>query len=586
MQKNLAGVQRAFGDAKRVIDAPASKRSALSDWDKMLSRARRSQAADFTKALPKNTQPKKGKGDGGLMSTIFGVAGGELIVDGLKAVAETALDAVLAVGKLAYSFIEAGLQGAAFAESSTKAIGYLTDNALHAGVVFDSVRHLAQGLGLDVEDTVHSFEKLLAAQFTVGQSKSLIKMSADMRAIGASAEETQRIIYALSEIKSIGTLQKRQERMLQMAGVSGQLIDQALMKRTGIKTKGGIDLARKKGLIDADTAIEAIKDAVMAKTHEQALGDVGANRANTQLTGMLDKLKGGIKNFWIDIGEAMEPGATRVAKLIAGTIGKITDDPKVAELGQFLLNKWEVFTTWVQSRWPKIESALVGGLHAVADVVESVINSVQKHEQIFELLGIALVGVALFAGILALALGAVVLGIGLLAAGATAVGVLLGGTLGYLSNQVAKWFGTGASLVSALVDGILSGLGPLGDALRLVKEAITFSGKPGSLEKGSDDAGVLKQMRAMNPALAAMGLFADPNAPTQIAPLIEGASAGGISGALSGLGGGKTEGGQKHGGAQVTIQNITVPSAATPEKQAQLIGAAVRSEMEKALHVG
>src|SRR6478609_3985926 len=245
IKKSVQDVTKAVTDAKRQLEAPTPRRSPLSDWEKMVSRAKLSQRADFARSL-KPSVPKVPKEDkSGFLATLGGVVSGNAITGALHAVADAAVSAVAEVVKLGVAFVETALHAAAFSESSVMAIGYLTDNAAHAGTVFNDVRKLAQNLGLEVESTVEGFQKLLAAQFTVGQAKGLVKMSADMRAIGASAEEVKRIIYAMTEIK----------------------------------TKGGIDLARKKNLIDADTAIEAIKDAVMHKTHEGNLGEVAANRA-------------------------------------------------------------------------------------------------------------------------------------------------------------------------------------------------------------------------------------------------------------------------------------------------------------------
>jgi hypothetical protein len=583
IQQAVRGVSKAFGEAQRVAATPASKRGVASDWDKMLAKAKNGQATDFARQqarlVKRQTQVTKHQkvmakrmdqfhADHSIGAGIAEVTEGAA-VDGVLGLAAAIAAATVAIGYLGLKFIETALEAGRFAESSTKAIGYLTDNAAHAGTVFDDVRHMAQRLGLDVESTVEGFQKLLAAQFTVGQAKGLIKMGADMRAIGASAEEVQRIIYAMSEIKSIGTLQKRQERMLQMAGISGELIDKALMKRTGIKDKAGIDKARKGGKIDADTAILAVQDAVMAKTHEKALGDTGATRAATQINGMLDVAKAGVENFWIDAGQKMQPGAVRIAKLIAGTIGKIVDDPKFAELGNFLLAKWEVFTNWVEARWPAIEATLIGGLRIVADsimwVTDALTISDTKWNAITGVLWLtagALAAVTIAGFLLMLPL---LLLIGLVGLVIVALGLLTT----WIVDQAKKWYDEGQNMVRGLVAGILSQLGPLGAAVALVASMTPGANKQGAM---APIPGMAQPYTEIKPDMPSQGLQAS-------------SGIGGALLALSGAGSGKTEGGQPSGGAAVRIGempiHVTAAAGEDPNTTGAKIGAAVRAELQK-----
>lgn len=581
IQASMKGVSKAVGDAKRAVEAPASKRGALSDWDKMAAKAKLSQASDFAKQnarlirVQKQTEAhKKAMGarmdqyhaDHGVSSVVAGAAD-SLGPMALAAVTAAAVAAAAAVGYLGYKFIETALEAGRFAESATQSIGYLTDNALHAGTVFDDVRHLAQKLGLDVENTVEGFQKLLAAQFTVGQAKGLIKMGADMRAIGASAEEVQRIIYAMSEIKSIGTLQKRQERMLQMAGISGQLIDQALMKRTGIKNKAGLDKARKSGAIDADTAILAIQDAVMSKTHEKALGDVGAARASSTINGLLDSAKAGVENFWIDTGQKMMPGATRIVALIAGTVGKLANDPKIAGLGEFLLAKWEKFTNWVVAIWPTVEATIIGGFHLIADVIEWVGNALTLSETkwdaikgVLMLVGAAFAFAELAAFLLFLPL--------LLLIGIVGLVIFeLGRLTTWVVDQAKKWYEGGRTMVQNLILGILSMMGPLGAAMSMIATIAI----PAAPAHGA----------APPAAVPIPGMQAPP---TVLQPDFSTSS---TLSALAGTGSGsKTEGGTPTTGNPVHIGELSVhvkSDSQDPQALAAQLGPAVRAELRKVL---
>jgi hypothetical protein len=586
IKKSVQDVTKAVTDAKRSLEAPAPRRSPLSDWDKMVSRAKLSQRADFARSLKPAAPPKVVEDKNGFLATLGGVVSGNMITGALRAIGDAAIGAVVEVTKLGVAFVETALHAAAFSESSVKAIGYLTDNAAHAGTVFNDVRRLAQSLGLEVESTVEGFQKLLAAQFTVGQAKGLVKMSADMRAIGASAEEVKRIIYAMTEIKSMGTLQKRQERMLQMAGISGELIDKALMARTGIKTKGGIDLARKKNLIDADTAIEAIKDAVMHKTHEGSLGEVASNRAKNTLTGMLDTLKAGVENFWIDVGEKMQPGATRVAALISGTLGKLANDPKISGLGDFMLAKWEKFTNFLQANWPQIESVLIAGLYAVADSITFVAGVLENSQGTLKVFGALLLGAAGIAAVLAVSLVAIAGVAALAAAGVMLVGAAIGYGLAFVTDTAIKWYNAGKALIDGLIRGILAGMGPLGSAVSAVAAMVSMvapaSAKP-AVPGGNPVAALTAPIKGT------------ADKPLQLAPdpevLLSSLATGNINGVnidnVFKKVPDKTEAGKPAASHSVNvgemILNVTSAAGDDPNATGAKIGAAVRAELQKFL---
>lgn len=381
VQQSLGGVEKSLKSVKRVMDAPAAKRGAVSEWDKMAAAAKRSQAADFAKittAAQKKREDVQKKltqahADHGIGAQAV-EAGSSLALFATEALAAAGVAAAAAVGYVGFKFVEASVQAGVFAEKSQLAIGFLTNNAPQAGQQFDEVRHMAETLGLQVDETVGSFERLLAMQFSVGKSKDLIKMSADMQAIGASGEEVQRILYAISEIKSMGTLQKRQERMLQMAGISGTLIDQALMKHTGITDKGKLDKARAKGQIGADVAVDAIMDAVMHKTHESKLGDAGAAFASQTVQGMTNAFHAKLDNLFTDVGALLMPGVIKVFELFSDIFTAVTTNPKIIAVGQTLLKTFNRFTDWVDQNWGAIVSTFVTGAEWLGSTIEFIVG--------------------------------------------------------------------------------------------------------------------------------------------------------------------------------------------------------------------
>jgi hypothetical protein len=575
--KSISDLTKTIKSARTEL---SGKSAPLKSWEDSLTAAKRSQAADFARHNSRLVQSQKvaqahqlrvDTHRNSIKNTIadhhlqhgttatLAEGASSAALGATYAIGAAAAAAAAAVGYLGVKFAELAVHAAKFGERATLAIGFLTNDAQQAGNAFNEVRTLAQGLGLDVDHTVEGFQKLLAAQFSVGKSKDLVKMGADMQAIGASAEEVQRIIYAMTEIKSIGSLQKRQERMLQMAGISGELIDQALMKHTGIKDKAGIDKARKGNKIGADVAIDAIMEAVMHKTHEAKLGDAGAAFANTTLAGMQQKLTGGIENFFIDVGQKILPGITTIAKLVGDTIGKITSDPQVQAIGTFLLNRFELFVDWAKANWPQFESSIIDGLHSIGDAIRFVVDAFDSTTQTGKMFEIAMWGIAAAVGAVAVAGFLLMLPLYLVigALGALVYGVMV--AVQYLTDAIPRWLDAGKGMISALVDGIMSGIGA-------VKNAV---------------AQVLSYIPGGNLLVGANG----------VATTVEGVTAGaGIANSAASVGSGndKTEGGKPGGAGMVHIASmpITVPQSDDPQKQAALIGSSIRTELQKILHPG
>lgn len=549
----MGDVDKAFRKTQQTLAAPSSKRGALSDWEKMVGGAKKSQAADFAKqqqTIAKKqmaTQQKLAQfhADHGIPA-MLAEGGSEMAVGATVAIAAAAAAAAAAVGYMGFKFAEASVEAGIFAQKSELAIGFLTDNAPQAAQQFDDVRHMAQGLGLQVNETVGSFERLLAMQFSVGKSKDLIKMAADMQAIGASGEEVQRILYAISEIKSMGTLQKRQERMLQMAGISGQLIDAALQKNMGLKDHGALEKARKGNKIGADVAIDSIMEAVMHKTHESALGESGTAFANQTLTGLGAQMHAQLDNLFTDVGVMLLPGVTKIASLFSDIFTAVMNDPKINNVGAFLLDEFNKFTDWVDNNWGAIVSTVVTG----AELIVQTFGIVASMLDMGTWQGKVTIGVL---GALAAALGIVAV------AGFTAMLPLymLIGAIGLLAYAII-------AAVQMVVDAIKK-LSPSGNAALSGAATGALSAIPGL-------GGIAALLGAGIPALSP----ANDNA------AIQGATAAGGTQALHAMND-KTEAGQESGGSPVHIQSlsVTVPQADDPQKQATLIGQAVHTEVAK-----
>lgn len=486
IQSAMGGVEKAFKSTQKAMAAPASRTGALSQWEKMVGGAKRGQAADFAKSQRSaqiksdNIQSRLNQfhADHGIASSI-GRGGSAAALGATVAVTAAALAAAAAVGYIGVKFAQASVEASMFGQRSRLAIGLLTGNAAGAGAEFDSVRHEAQSLGLDIEGTQQSFQKLLAAQFSIGKSKELIRMGADMQAIGASTDQVSRSILAISQIKNTGYLQGDELNQLREAGVSTELIYKSLGKSLH-KTTAEIVQMQSKRQLKSEPVIEAILDAVRTKTGSKNAGDAGKVFADTTLTGMLGKAKGGISNFFIDIGDLILPGLTKIAGLIQGTIEKLTSDPNILGLGYFLLDQFDTFVSWVQVNWPMIETVITTAIYAVGEGLEflaSLFDSSTVAGAAFQALMMLLAvafGVLMLAGAAMMApIYAVIAGIGWLINELVAFGTWFdtirglgptGETVGVAANDNAIQGVTAAGGVQALsgMGATLAGAPPVG----------------------------------------------------------------------------------------------------------------------------
>jgi tape measure domain-containing protein len=419
VQRSMADVKKSVEQTRRALEAPAPRNRRGPDlFDRQAAAARRSQARDFSReqiklararereqariqTFHKGMAQQKLDKQGGLADLATGGLG---VAVGAVAIAATA--AAAAVGYLAYKFGDASVQAAAFGERSRLALTLLLDSAPKAATEFESMRREAQELGLGVQDTQLGFQKLLAAQFEVGKAKELIRMSADLQAVGASADQTKRAIIAISQIKNTGYLQGDELNQLREAGVSTELVYKELAKRLN-KTVPEIIKMQEKRQLDSTNVIESVLAAVRKKTNSEKAGDAGRKFATTALTGQANVLSAAVENAFLDIGDAILPGLKRLMGVIQKAFTALSENPRLANLGQFLLQKFEVFTVWVEQNWPVIAVLLDQGVRLMADSIRflfSLFDTATTQGKIFAgvmvALGIALVLVTLAGAVL------------------------------------------------------------------------------------------------------------------------------------------------------------------------------------------
>lgn len=257
-------------------------------------------------------------GLGKMASTVAVPALGATAI-GIGAVGIAAGGAALAVGMLAMKMAGLAAEGtkvvakyALFGENSRLAFGALAKYGTTAEQLFTHSRILADRYGMSVVDTTNSFKKLLAGGFNPKLATDIIKMGADMRFLGGSAEEVKGAVRAISQIKAAGKLQGDELNQLAEAGIGANLVYEALGKSLG-KTVPEVIKLKEAGKIDSATAISGILAAVKGVTGKD-LGQAGEEWATKTIEGMVSRIKTKGENVAISLGDRMAPALSRLSQ--------------------------------------------------------------------------------------------------------------------------------------------------------------------------------------------------------------------------------------------------------------------------------
>lgn len=315
-------------------------RGALTDWrTQAVFAKKRAQSLSETmkrlSAMAGRTGPAAQGAAGGFVSMAksmaVGVVAGGLLTMALGAIA----NAFMLPIRGAYAFGRALVSTIVSLERSRMAVGMLATGGKQA---LTASIEMAKKYGLSIEDTTVQFRKLLAMQFKIGKAKDIIKMAADLRALGADAAEVQGIIRAVTQIKGKGVLQL--EELQQQLGekISVELVIGQLSKELG---KSALEVRKliSAGKITADQGIEAVKAAVKQKLGIEKLGDA-ATKAGGTLGGMWDRLKASAEGVLFTLAGRLLPVLQkRIGPLIEKMIGAF-DSPAgklaIDELGKGL----------------------------------------------------------------------------------------------------------------------------------------------------------------------------------------------------------------------------------------------------------
>jgi len=234
-------------------------------------------------------------------SMAFSVLGGNLLSG-----------AVAGMGQLAIAAAGGAYHMATFGQNTRLAFDALAKYGADGGKVFRHARDLAVEFGLDVQDTSKQYSKFLALQFNPDQADNMIKMGADLRALGNDAESVKGVFLALGQIKSKGRLQAQEMLQLQERGVAGGLVKEEIAKLMGVAVSE-VDKLQEAGKVSAEIGLAAIESAINRKLGNSKTGEAGKRFAENTIDGMVGQISATAEDVGITLMERLTPGFTRAA---------------------------------------------------------------------------------------------------------------------------------------------------------------------------------------------------------------------------------------------------------------------------------
>ena len=403
------------------------------------------------------------------------VAGGHIAAKVLMAVADFAVGAA-----------NAGWEMVKFGQRSELALNQLGKHGATGTKLFELARAIAVKFGQDIEETTVNLQKLLASQFDPKLATDILKMGADLRAIGADAEATHSAVVAITQIKGAGRLMGQELLQLANAGISIELVRTEIGKLLGGKSVQEVIKLQESGQIDADTAIRGILNAVQKKTGSSTLGEAGARFADTTIEGLLGRVRARGQDAALEITRRLEAPITKFLGGRAQRFFDWLDSPKGAAALEQIGRAVEKVVGIIEAFADAAGDTFLSTMRAVEDTFGPVLKAlgtdgnvaVQVAKTFGKVLGFVAAGLVVAGGLLA----------GVTAAVMTLTGAIVEGAIGAWDWMIAKigdfvlWleevdFGelamdVGKSIMLGIAKGIGRFMGIPGEAVERVGSAL------------------------------------------------------------------------------------------------------------------
>lgn len=285
--------------------------------------------------------------------------------EGLIVAGAVALGTAAAIGSVVVKFAD-------FAQQSSLGFKAVAKHGASSEKLFAHARAEAELFGLDVMETTKSFKGFLVQGANPAMATNLVRMGADLGAIGASSEQVQSTFLAINKILSQGKLQGDEMMILAEAGVNTGAAYKEMGRIAG-KTTDEIRAMQQAGTLTSDIALPGIIGAVTSMSGGKEAGDAGRQLAESTLGGMLGKMKAGIQNMFIDIARSSTPAIMGAFSAITTEIGALMKNKDLQEgiivafesMGRFIKDAIPFVKTFVgglvdgfREAWPAIKGAM------------------------------------------------------------------------------------------------------------------------------------------------------------------------------------------------------------------------------------
>ena len=243
---------------------------------------------------------------GHLSDELFqGVTGANLLAAGIEKGVEFLKEMVQEAINLAVEFGKSVVEAAMFGEKMSFALTRIMGSASAGAAEMKWAKDFAVEFGLDVEQTIGSYKELLQLKFAPDQAREVMLLSADLQALGMSAEKTGSLVKDISRMNVTGKMTSRSVVSLEESGVSPELVMKALEKNLG-KTEAQIQDMLNRGKITATEGLKAIEQAALESVGGGQLGDAARAQAAT-VEGTWNRLKAKLAVTMLDLGEKLLP---------------------------------------------------------------------------------------------------------------------------------------------------------------------------------------------------------------------------------------------------------------------------------------
>jgi tape measure domain-containing protein len=232
-------------------------------------------------------------------------------------------------GKFVSSVVDIGesLHDTAKLASRTKlSFATMFGGVAEGAKVTESGIAMSKKYGFALEDVLGSISRFSGAGFNLPQIETLISMQGDLRGLGRTTEQINRLGEAMVKIKNSGKLEGDEMQVLSENGVNIGKLYESLALKLG-KTTDEIKAMKKAGKIPADAALNSIGESILLSLKKSKVGQAGEAAANETLDGLEGKLKAEMGSRIFSAVDAAEPALVKgMQAIFKGAMGSGTLD--------------------------------------------------------------------------------------------------------------------------------------------------------------------------------------------------------------------------------------------------------------------